>query len=52
MLKEESTKTRELRPLQEIRDYYPKYLLTTDEFESDFNGIKILNVAKWLLGTS
>jgi predicted AAA+ superfamily ATPase len=33
-----------------IRDNYPKYLLTTDEFESNLDGIKVLNVAKWLLG--
>jgi predicted AAA+ superfamily ATPase len=47
--KEELTKKRELKSLLEIKDNYPKYLLTTDEFESDINGIKILNVAKWLL---
>jgi predicted AAA+ superfamily ATPase len=48
--KEQSTKERELRPLLGIRDNYPKYLLTTDEFESNLDGIKVLNVAKWLLG--
>jgi predicted AAA+ superfamily ATPase len=48
--KEISTMQRELRPLQQIKDNYPKYLLTTDEYESEMEGIKICNVAKWLLG--
>jgi predicted AAA+ superfamily ATPase len=47
--KEKVTMQRELRPLQQIKDNYPKYLLTTDEYESETEGIKILNVAKWLL---
>ena len=43
---------RELKPLQRIKDNYPKYLLTLDEIEStaDYNGIRKLNVLKWLLG--
>jgi predicted AAA+ superfamily ATPase len=47
--KENVTMQRELRPLQQIKDNYPKYLLTTDEYESETEGIKILNTAKWLL---
>jgi predicted AAA+ superfamily ATPase len=47
--KETATMQRELRSLQQIKDNYPKYLLTTDEYESEAEGIKILNVAKWLL---
>jgi predicted AAA+ superfamily ATPase len=47
--KENVTMQRELRPLQQIKDNYPKYLLTTDEYELETNGVKILNVAKWLL---
>jgi predicted AAA+ superfamily ATPase len=48
--KETSTLERELGPLQSLKDSYPKYLLTTDDFEFDFNGIKQLNLANWLLG--
>ncbi|MDR0574698.1 MAG: hypothetical protein LBG96_11825 [Tannerella sp.] len=47
--KEVVTMQRELRPLRQIKDSYPKYLLTTDEYESVEEGIKIINVAKWLL---
>jgi predicted AAA+ superfamily ATPase len=47
--KETSTMERKLRPLRQIKDNYPKYMLTTDEYESEAEGIKILNAAKWLL---
>jgi predicted AAA+ superfamily ATPase len=39
---------RELKPLKSIRDNYPKFLLTTDEFEFVEDGIQILNIEKWL----
>ena len=43
---------RELKPLQRIKDNYPKYLLTLDEVNStaDYDGIRKENVLKWLLG--
>ncbi len=41
---------RELRPLESIRDHYPKFILTRDYGTADYNGIKRLNVLKWLLG--
>lgn len=41
---------RELRPLESIRDHYPKFILTRDYGTADYNGIKKLNVLKWLLG--
>ena len=43
---------RELRPLQSIKDSYPKYLLTLDDFnkEANYDGIKKLGVIDWLLG--
>ncbi|MDD6569283.1 ATP-binding protein [Acidaminococcus timonensis] len=43
---------RELKPLQQVRDQYPKYLLTLDEIagEADYNGIRKQNALKWLLG--
>lgn len=42
----------ELKPLQQVRDQYPKYLLTLDEIagEADYNGIRKQNALKWLLG--
>ncbi|MDR1861765.1 MAG: ATP-binding protein [Candidatus Ancillula sp.] len=47
---EESTLLREITPLQKIRDSYPKYILSTDSFESSEGGIMRRNVEKWLLG--
>jgi len=42
---------RELKPLQKIKDNYPKYLLTLDEVNAtaDYDGIRKENVLKWLL---
>lgn len=36
--------------MQQISDNYPKYLLTLDEVfdEMDYDGIKKMNVLKWL----
>jgi predicted AAA+ superfamily ATPase len=47
----EETLKRELRPLQQIDDDYPKILLTLDTFQqtADFNGIKKQNALEWLL---
>lgn len=39
---------RELSPLEEIKDNYPKFLLTLDSGDGENNGIKRLNVLKWL----
>lgn len=41
--------TRELAPLEKIKDSYPKYLLTLDYGSSNNNGIKRVNVLDWLL---
>lgn len=48
-LTNESTIEREFGALEKINDNYPKYLLTTDSFTQDRNGIKHLNVFNWLL---
>ena len=47
---DEAVLKRELAPLRQIRDNYPKYLLTLDEVfgEADYEGIQKLNVLKWL----
>lgn len=43
------TLEREFGSLEKITDNYPKYLLTTDSFTQDRNGVKHLNVFNWLL---
>ena len=46
-----STLQRELRPLQAIRDHYPKIILTMDEEpEEQYDGIRRINARDWLLG--
>lgn len=45
----EKTVEREFSSLEKINDNYPKYLLTTDSFTQDRNGVKHLNVFNWLL---
>jgi predicted AAA+ superfamily ATPase len=43
------TEEREYKPLEAIRDNYPKYLLSTDSFLQSRNGIIHRNVFEWLL---
>ena len=45
----ESTVEREFKALEQIKDNYPKYILTTDSFTQNRSGIKHLNVFNWLL---
>ncbi len=46
----EETLNRELKSLQKITDHYPKYILTLDmDLETDYAGIKKMNVVDWLL---
>lgn len=45
----EDVMKREYRSLEQIKDNYPKYLLTMDYGNSEQNGIKRLNVLEWLL---
>lgn len=41
---------RELKPLQSIRDHYPKFLLTLDDDpETQYDGIRCVNARDWLL---
>lgn len=48
--REKTTLERELAPLQDINDHYPKYILTMDvDPIADYNGIKKINVLDWLL---
>jgi len=49
-VRDENVLNRELRSLEKTGDHYPKYLLTLDvDLESDYNGIRKLNVVDWLL---
>lgn len=44
------TLTRELAPFKQIDDHYPKTLLTLDEDpDADYDGIRRINVLKWLM---
>ena len=48
--REKTTLERELAPLQDINDHYPKYILTMDiDPIADYDGIKKINVLEWLL---
>ena len=50
-VRDEKTLQRELRPLQSIRDHYPKIILTLDEDpETQYDGIRRVNARDWLLG--
>ncbi len=47
----ESVLRRELKPLQNISDNYPKYLLTLDTVfkENNYEGIQKINIIDWLM---
>lgn len=41
---------RELKSLERTKDHYPKYLITFDmDLETDYNGIRKINIVDWLL---
>lgn len=46
------TEDREYRPLEQIRDNYPKYLLTTDWFQQKRGGIKHENLIEFMRNRS
>jgi predicted AAA+ superfamily ATPase len=50
MVRQPETLERELRPLANIRDHNPKYLITLDDDPpSSANGIRQINAIDWLL---
>ena len=48
---DENTLKRELDAFKNIKDNYPKYLLTLDDVmvNTDYDGIKVVNALEWLL---
>ena len=49
---DENTLKRELDAFKNIKDNYPKYLITLDDVmvNTDYDGIKVINALEWLLG--
>ena len=49
---DENTLKRELDAFKNIKDNYPKYLITLDDVivNADYDGIKVVNALEWLLG--
>jgi predicted AAA+ superfamily ATPase len=45
----EETFKREYTVLNSIRDHFPKFIITGDYYNSRANGIKVINIAEWLL---
>ena len=49
-VRDENTLIRELAPLKEIKDNYPKYIITLDYDTVNYNGIKQISAIDFLLG--
>ena len=52
LLASEDTKEREFSVLENIKDNYPKYVLSMDEFDMSRNGIKHMNLIEFLIKDS
>ena len=50
ILQSRDTEDREYRPLEHIRDNYPKYVVTTDRLLQKRNGIKHVNLMDFITG--
>ena len=50
LLASEETLEREFKPLKNIKDNYPKYVITMDEINMSHEGIEHLNLIDFLLG--
>lgn len=49
-VRDEKTLERELTPLDNIKDHYPKYLITLDYDTNNYNGIKQISAIDFLTG--
>ena len=49
-VRDEKTLERELTPLKEIHDNYPKYIITLDYDSADYEGIRQINAIDLLMG--
>ncbi|RAP48610.1 MAG: hypothetical protein BZ135_00450, partial [Methanosphaera sp. rholeuAM6] len=52
LLASDDTIEREFSSLEKIRDNYPKYVLSLDEFDFSRNGIRHMNIIDFLKDTS
>ena len=50
ILVSKETEDREYRPLEMIRDNYPKYVMTTDSLLQHRNGINHVNIMDFMMG--
>ncbi|MBQ3834138.1 MAG: ATP-binding protein, partial [Elusimicrobia bacterium] len=48
-VRDEKILERELKPLQMLKDNYPKFILSRDYNNGNYNGIEHINVLKWLM---
>lgn len=44
----DDVRRRELNPLKKIKDNYEKIVLSMDEEQTSYEGIKQINIIKWL----
>jgi len=49
-VRDENTLNRELQALETIKDHYPKYIITLDYDNTNYNGIRQINAIDFLLG--
>ena len=48
-VRDDNTLSRELKPLQKIKDSYPKFILTLDDDpDGDYDGIYRINALEWM----
>ena len=50
LLESEKTIEREFRPFYKIKDHYPKYIITMDQFDRSQDGVKHINLLDFLTG--